>query len=109
MVHPRQETVAESIVEVVAILLSAAVSWTVSAWIIKRDEKKLDDKMLARAYPPATLIASVFLFQQIAVLVHFIRTRRSFKGFFLGVGWAIAAFIPSVILDAIFGLFLPDQ
>ena len=105
----RQETIAESIVEVVAILVSGAVSWTASAWIIKRDEKKLNDAMLARAYPPATLIASVFLFQQIAVLVHFVRTRRSFKGFFLGLGWAIAAFIPSIILDAIFGLFLPDN
>ena len=105
----RQETIAESIVEVVAILVSGAVSWTASAWIIKRDEKKLNDAMLARAYPPATLIASVFLFQQIAVLVHFIRTRRSFKGFFLGLGWAITAFIPSIILDAILGLFLPDN
>jgi hypothetical protein len=108
MVHPRQETVAESIVEVVAILVSGAVSWTASAWIIKRDEKRLDDVMLARAYAPATLIASVFLFQQIAVLVHFIRTRRSFKGFFLGLGWAIAAIIPSIIVDAVFGLFLPE-
>lgn len=107
--HPRQETVAESIVEVVAILLTSAVTWTLCAWIIKRDEKKLNDTMLARAYPPATLIASVFLFQQIAVLVHFIRTRRSFKGFFLGLGWAIAAFVPSIILDAIFGLFLPEN
>jgi hypothetical protein len=108
MLHPRQETVAESIVEVVAILVSAALSWIVSAWIIKRDEKKLDETMLARAYAPATLIASVFLFQQIAVLVHFIRTRRSFKGFFLGLGWAIAAGVPSVIVDAVFGLFLPE-
>jgi len=107
--HPRQETVAESIVEVVAIIVSGAVSWTASAWIIKRDEKKLDDVMLARAYAPATLIASVFLFQQIAVLVHFIRTRRSFRGFFLGLGWAIAALVPSIIVDAIFGLFLPDN
>lgn len=109
MVHPRQETVAESIVEVVAILVSGAVSWTASAWIIKRDEKKLDGPMLARAYAPATLIASVFLFQQIAVLVHFIRTRRSFKGFFLGLGWAIAALVPSIVIDAIFGLFLPEN
>jgi hypothetical protein len=105
----RQETVAESIVEVVAILVSAAVAWTVSAWIIKRDEKRLDAAMLARAYPPATLIASVFLFQQIAVLVHFIRTRRSLRGFFLGLGWAVVAFIPSIVVDAIFGLFLPDN
>ena len=105
----RQETVAESIVEVVAILVSGAVSWTASAWIIKRDEKKLDETMLARAYPPATLIASVFLFQQLAVVVHFVRTRRSFTGFFLGLGWAIAALVPALILDAIFGLFLPDN
>jgi hypothetical protein len=105
----RQETVAESIIEVAAILLSGAVSWTASALVIKRDEKKLDALMLARAYAPATLIASVFLFQQIAVLVHFIRTRRSVKGFFLGLGWSIAAFIPSIIVDAVFGLFLPDN
>ena len=51
-----EETVAESILEVAAILVSGAVSWTVSALVIKRDEKKLDDVMLARAYPPATLV-----------------------------------------------------
>ena len=104
----RQETVGESILEIAAILVSGAVSWTVSAVIIKRDEKRLDDEMLARAYPPATLAASVFLFQQIAVLVHFVRTRRSFRGFLLGLGWAIVAMIPSFVVDALFGLFLPD-
>ncbi len=103
-----QETVGESILEIAAILVSGAVSWTVSALVIKRDEKKLDETMLARAYPPATLAASVFLFQQVAVLVHFVRTRRSFKGFLLGIGWAVAAMIPSFVVDALFGLFLPD-
>jgi hypothetical protein len=108
MPAPHQETVAESILEIAAILVSGAVSWTVSALIIKRDEKRLSEEMLARAYPPATLAASVFLFQQIAVLVHFIRTRRSVKGFFLGLGWAALALVPSFVVDAIFGIFLPD-
>jgi len=104
----RQESVAESILEVSAILSSAAVSWTVSALVIKRDEKKLDDAMLARAYPPATFAIAVFLFQQIAVLVHFVRTRRSVRGFFLGLAWTLAAFVPSIVVDAIWGIFVPD-
>ena len=108
MALPRQETVGESILEIAAILVSGAVSWGVSAWIILRDEKKLPEEMRERAYPPATLAASVFLFQQIAVLVHFVRTRRSIKGFFVGLGWAAAAMVPSVLVDALFGLFLPD-
>ncbi len=108
MALPRQETLGESILEIAAILVSGVVNWTVSALIIKRDERRLSGEMLARAYPPATLAASVFLFQQIAVLVHFVRTRRSVKGFFLGLGWAVVALIPSLIVDEIFALFLPD-
>ncbi len=104
----RQETVSESIVEIAAILVLSAVSWTACALIIKRDEKKLDDAMLARAYPPATFALSVFLFQSIAVLVHFIRTRRSVKGFFLGLGWAIVSYVPAYILERLFELFLPE-
>ncbi len=108
MAPPHQETVGESILEVVAILLSGAITWTVCAIIIKRDEKKLSEEMLARAYAPATLVASVFAFQQVAVLVHFVRTRRSVKGFFLGLGWAVLAALPALLVDTIFGLFLPD-
>ena len=90
----REESVGESALEVAALLASAAVSWAASAWAIKRDEKKLSEAMLARAYAPATLACSVFLFQQLAVLVHFVRTRRSFRGFLLGVGWSIVALVP---------------
>ena len=105
----RQETLGESVLEVAALLTSAAVSWAVSAWVIVRDEKKLPPEMLERAYAPATLACSVFLFQQLAVLVHFIRTRRSWKGFFLGLAWSVAAFVPSLVVDALFGLVLPDS
>ena len=73
---PRYETVAESIAEVTALLVTSAVTWTLCAWVIKRDEKKLSEVMLERAYAPATLVASVFMFQQLAVVVHFVRTRR---------------------------------
>ncbi|HEY1956521.1 MAG TPA: hypothetical protein VGH28_12945 [Polyangiaceae bacterium] len=102
-----RETVGESLVEIAAMLVSAAVSWTASWWVIKRDEKKLDETMLARAYAPATLACSVFVFQQIAVLVHFIRTRRSFRGFLLGVLWTVVAFVPSIAVELIFDVFLP--
>lgn len=101
-----QETLSESVVEVSGILVSAITSWVVSVLVIKRDEKKLSEEMLLRAYPPATLGSSVFLFQQLAVLVHFIRTRRSVRGFFLGIAWTVAAFVPSILIDAIFGLFV---
>jgi hypothetical protein len=101
------ETVAESIAEVSALVVTAAVTWTTCAWIIKRDEKRLSEEMRERAYAPATLVASVFWFQQVAVLVHFIRTRRSIKGFFIGLAWSVAAFVPALVVDAIFALCLP--
>ena len=50
----------------------------------------------------------MFLFQQVAVLVHFVRTRRSFKGFLIGFAWTLLAFVPAIVIDAVFGLFLPD-
>ncbi len=102
------KNVTDSLLEVGAILVSAAVSWTTSAWIIKRDERKLSPKMLERAYAPATFAASVFLFQQIAVLVHFICTRRSFVGFLLGVAWTLAAFVPAIVVDALIALVVPE-
>jgi len=102
------ESVGESLLEVAALLVSAAVSWTTSWYVIKRDERRLDEAMLARAYAPATLACSVFAFQQIAVLVHFVRTRRSFKGFLLGLAWFAVALVPGLVVDAVFGLFLPD-
>ena len=49
----------------------------------------------------------MFLFQQLAVLVHFVRTRRSFRGFLLGVGWSIVALVPSVVVELVFDAFLP--
>lgn len=104
----RHETLAESVLEVTALVVSAAASWSASYWVIKRDERRLSEAMLERAYAPATLACSVFLFQQIAVLVHFVRTRRSFRGFLLGLAWTALAFVPALVVDAVFGLFLPD-
>ena len=104
----KQESVGDSLLEVAALLASAAASWAASYWVVKRDERRLSEEMLARAYAPATLACSVFLFQQIAVLVHFIRTRRSWKGLLLGLLWMAIAMVPELVVDAVFGAFLPD-
>lgn len=97
----RQETLGESLLEIAALLLSAAASWASSAWIILRDQKKLSGLWLERSYAPATLACSVFAFQQIAVFVHFVRTRRSLGGVLLGLFWAAVAFVPALLVNAI--------
>jgi hypothetical protein len=45
---------------------------------------------------------------QIAIVVHFVRTRRHIGGLFLGLFWAALTYLPIVLLAAILEQVLPD-
>ena len=85
-----------------------------SVLFIDRDMRRLSPERLERAWSPVQLAAAVFAMMQvgipqIAIIVHFVRTRRSIAGFFLGILWAALTYLPILALAAILDPFLPDS
>ena len=85
-----------------------------SVLFITRDMGKLSPERLERAWSPVQLAAAIFAMMQvgipqIAILVHFVRTRRSVGGFFLGLFWAALTYLPILALAAILDPLLPDS
>ncbi len=77
--------------DVTEILVPWAVVTVFLFAILDRDEARLPGSLLARAWPPATRTLGLVYFGILAVPVHFWRTRRTFIGLVLGVGWATVA------------------
>src|SRR4051812_48932298 len=60
-------------------LMNALLAW---------DERRLSTSKRARAWPPATRLLACAIFQELALPIHFWRTRRSALGVALGFFWA---------------------
>lgn len=60
----------------------------VPIWIIRRDIDRLGAPLLGRCWNDASLLSAAVGFGPLAVIVHFIRSRRSFLGVLLGLTWA---------------------
>jgi hypothetical protein len=73
--------------EFVDYVVSLAVGIGGSAAIVLRDERRLTPEQLARAWPPTSRNVALYAFSPFCVAVHFVRTRRSWIGFFWGVLW----------------------
>ena len=75
--------------------------------VARHDAQRLTPDLLERAWPSASRAAAIVSFGQIAVWVHFWKTRRfGVLGLLLGVFWAVALTLPALavgfILDQIF-------
>jgi hypothetical protein len=69
-------------------------------WLVRWDEGRLNPEMSARAWNSASHWVAVFGFSFLCIPVHFTRTRRSFLGFCLGIGWMLLAlFAMSLALE----------
>ena len=79
--------------EVLLFSLSFALGIAVPALIVRRDLARLQGEPLARAWPDASLWAAVVVFGPLCVPVHFIKTRRSWLGLLLGLGWLACAML----------------
>lgn len=92
--------------QVLLFSLSFALGIAVPAWIVRRDLRQLNGEPLMRAWPDASLWAAVVVFGPLCLPVHFIKTRRSWLGLALGIGWLACAVIlialPVEVLAAIF-------
>jgi len=92
--------------QVLLFTLSFVLGIAVPALIVRRDLARLSGEPLARAWPDASLWAAVVVFGPLCLPVHFIRTRRSWLGLLLGLGWLVLATLlsslPSELLAMIF-------
>jgi hypothetical protein len=77
------------------VVVSLVVTLPPSAVVIVRDERRLTPLRLARAWPPASRDAAIFTLLQLglphlSIVIHFVRTRRTWLGFGLGLLWFAA-------------------
>ncbi len=102
----------ESAVTAWAIFTILGLHCATSVWVIDRDMRRLPPAMLERAYSVTSFAAAIFAgYQlgnpQIAVLVHFVRTRRSIWGVLQGVLWVVVAYLPGIAFAALLDLVMP--
>jgi hypothetical protein len=80
-------------------LAQIVASWTTTlpavATIIVRDERRLRGEQLSRAWPAPSRDAAIFGLwnlgvHHLCVLVHFAKTRRTFRGVVAGLMWLVA-------------------
>ncbi len=102
----------ESIFQAWFVFTALGCYTALSVWFIDRDMQKLPPERLERAYSTISFAGAVLCglllgFPQIAVLVHFIRTRRSIGGVLLGLFWSALTFVPIVVFAEIVDLLFP--
>ena len=94
--------------EVVALFLDWVLTTAMCFVVVIWDERRLPPERLARAWPAVSRDAAIVAFSQIAVVVHFWKTRRwSVVGFLLGLLAAVVATLPTLALDLVLDLLFP--
>ena len=103
----------EAATRVVLLFVSAVtglLSTPAAFFVSRRDAKRVKPELLERAWPWASRGSAILGFGQIAVWVHFWKTRRfGARGFFLGVFWAVAALMPGLAIGFVLDLIFPDS
>jgi hypothetical protein len=90
--------------DVLLFSLQLVLGVVVPAAVVRRDIRRLPPAQRARAWPDPSVWVAVALVSVFAVPLHFIRTRRTFLGVLLGLGWFVATYTvvlgPVLLLDA---------
>jgi hypothetical protein len=90
-----------SVSELLAIVLELSCNIALPWWVVRYDERRLAPQMLARTWNEASFRCAVVVFGPLALLVHFVRSRRSFAGLLLGAGlMAATAVLSSLVAHA---------
>jgi hypothetical protein len=87
--------------EVARLVVSWGITTALIFVIVLRDEKRLPPEKIDRAWPPASRASAVIAFGVLCLPVYFGRTRRSFGGVLLGVGWLVALSVLDVVVEAL--------
>ena len=94
--------------EILVVLSSLTLNALLPYLIVRRDLRRLSDEQLARAWTDASFLSAVVAFGALALPVHFAKTRRSLRGFGLGVGLGVGSLLAQglavALLSAVLGL-----
>lgn len=90
-------------VSVLAVVLDIVLGVVLTAWVIRRDTRRLTPERYARSWNEASFWSAVVAFGPLSIPVHFARTRRTVLGFLLGCGVMVVVF---VVLELAGDLFL---
>ena len=94
--------------EILVVALSLTLNALLPYLIVRRDLRGLSAERLARAWTDASFLSAVVAFGPLALPVHFAKTRRSLRGFGLGVGLGVlslaAQALAAGLLSAALGL-----
>ncbi|MFO0678911.1 MAG: hypothetical protein U0169_20455 [Polyangiaceae bacterium] len=91
-----------SVLETTVLLFLFVGNALASYAVVRRDVARLDEDARARAWPESSIRAATFGFGPFAVVLHFVRTRRSMEGLVLGIVWMLALVGTSALLSAAF-------
>ena len=97
------------LIELGALAASWALTTAMSFAIVIRDERRLAPERRSRAWPAASRDCALVAFGQIAIVVHFVRTRRTVWSPLLGLAAALLATLPSLVLDLVLDALLPSS
>jgi hypothetical protein len=91
--------------EVIELVVALVVKIALGLYILRWDERRLartSPELLERAWPPATRLSAIVVFQEIGLFFHFVRTRGSAKGVLLGLAVTTAYVLAaSVVLEGV--------
>mgnify|MGYP000332437288 CR=1 FL=1 len=113
---PRSLTDGETIIIAGYVLSSMLIASLTGFAIVVRDERKLSPRKLERAWPPVTrdmvlgfgaLMGGV-LPVAFGVFLHFLRTRRGWKGVGLGLLGFVLVLVPVFALGSLIDFIVPD-
>jgi hypothetical protein len=88
--------------DVVALIVQLLLGIAVPACLLRFDEHRLSQSMLARAWPQASFWSAVVAFGPLCLPVHFMRTRRSVTGLGLGLLALAVAFGVQILVALAF-------
>jgi hypothetical protein len=73
--------------EALVMVLEFVAAIAASVLVLLHDVKRLEPRLLVRAWPATSIWSAVALLGPFAILLHFVRTRRSLLGLGLGLAW----------------------
>lgn len=91
---------------VVLLIVELALGILLSWQVVQRDLDKLEPPELDRAWPPASFWSAIIAFAPFCIFVHFVKTRRSWRGVLLGLAWTAAVLLVVDVAEALFGWLL---
>ncbi len=96
---------------VLEMVSSFVVSTFVAFVLVGFDERRLDRRwphLAARAWPPASKLSALVVFNPLSLVVHFVRTRRSLRGLVLGVAAAAVVLAASELTVSLVDRLAPE-